>query len=117
MSLFDELKDLGVNVDEGMERLMGNASIYEKMLGKFVKMIKDSSISMEDFDCTDCTEIIEKAHAIKGASGNLSVTPIYESYTEVVNLLRSNEPEQAKQVFEKNLPVQDEIIKCIEKYM
>lgn len=117
MSLFDELKDLGVNVDEGMERLMGNASIYEKMLGKFVKMIKDSSISMEDFGCTDCTEIIEKAHAIKGASGNLSVTPIYESYTEVVNLLRSNEPEQAKQVFEKNLPIQDEIIKCIEKYM
>ncbi|MBD5134640.1 MAG: hypothetical protein HDT39_01555 [Lachnospiraceae bacterium] len=117
MSLFDELKNLGVNVDEGMGRLMGNASLYEKMLGKFAKMIRDSSVKSEDFDCEDCTELIEKTHAIKGASGNLSVTPVYAAYTEIVDLLRSNQPEQAKIVFDKNLSVQDDIIACIENHM
>ncbi len=116
MSMFDELKELGVNIDEGMKRLMGNASLYERMLGTFTKMMNDSSIEPADFDCDDCTEMIEKTHAIKGASGNLSVTPVYEAYTKMVDLLRQNKPAEAKAVFEEVLPVQTEIIRCIEKY-
>lgn len=115
MSLFDELKDLGVNVDEGMGRLMGKASLYEKMLGKFVVMIEDTPVKSEDFDCEDCTELIEKTHAIKGAAGNLSVTPIYEAYTQIVDLLRANKPEEAKIVFDKNISLQNDIIECIKK--
>lgn len=116
MSMFDELKELGVNIDEGMKRLMGNASLYERMLGTFTKMINDSSIKPEDFDCDDCTEMIEKTHAIKGASGNLSLTPVYEAYTKMVDLLRQDKPAEAKAVFEEVLPVQTEIISCIEKH-
>ena len=39
MNLLEELKNLGVNVDEGIERLMGNASLYERMLFKFLEMM------------------------------------------------------------------------------
>lgn len=59
---------------------------------------------------------IEVAHAIKGASGNLAVTPVYESYSELVRLLREQQPEEAKKVLEKALPVQNAIIDCIERY-
>ncbi len=38
--MLEKLKTLGVNVDEAMHRLMGNTSLYERMLGKFADMIK-----------------------------------------------------------------------------
>ena len=116
MGLLDELKELGVNTDEGVQRLMGNASLYERMMGSFTKLINDTSVKLEDFDCDDCAEIIEKTHALKGASGNLSITPVYEAYTEIVNLLRQGKTSEAKERFEKFLPIQTEIIDCIERH-
>ncbi len=116
MGLLEELKELGVNTDEGVQRLMGNASLYERMLGTFTKLMNDTPIEIEDFDCDDCGELIEKTHALKGASGNLSVTPVYDAYTEIVNLLRQGKPVEAKAAFEKILPVQKEIIQCIERH-
>lgn len=116
MSLLDDLKELGVETEEGLQRMMGNASLYERMLGTFIKLMDDYAIQPEDFDCDDCSEMIEKTHAIKGASGNLSLTPVYTAYTEIVNLLRENKPAEAKLLFEKIQPVQEEIIQCIQKY-
>jgi HPt (histidine-containing phosphotransfer) domain-containing protein len=116
MDLFEELKTLGVDIDDGMERMMGKTSLYERMLFKFVKMMDDLKIS-PDFDTKHYTDIVEKAHTIKGASGNLSITPVYDAYTEIVNMLRSGEPEKAKEILKNVLPVQQEILECIQKHM
>lgn len=116
MNLLEELKDMGVNVDEGVDRLVGNVSLYERMLIKFFELM-NSSLVTPDFDSNDYAEIIEKAHAIKGSAGNLSITPLYEAYTEIVSLLRANQPEQAKVVLERIQPVQEDILNCIKKYM
>lgn len=115
MDLMQELKDLGANPDEGVKRMAGNSSLYERMLVKLKDMIKNSSVRM-DFDNNDYEDIIEEAHAIKGAAGNLAITPLYESYSEFVKLLREKQPEQAKEVFAKALPVQDAILECIERH-
>ena len=115
MELLEELRELGVKVDEGLKRLGGNATIYKKMLGTFVKMMKNYSCQ-PDFDAEEYEDIIEKAHAIKGASGNLSLTPIYEAYSEIMDLSRAGKPEEAKHLLEKILPVQNKIVECIEKY-
>lgn len=116
MVLFDELRELGVNIDEGLERLGGNAGLYERLLGSFLKTL-DSHHVDPDFDCDDYASEIEKAHAIKGTSGNLSLTPIYEAYTEIVELLRADKPQEAKEVLQKTLPVQEKIVECISKNM
>ncbi len=115
MSMIEELKSLGVNTDEATMRMNGNVSLYERMLVKLLGMLK-SSIVQPDFDCNNYTDIIEAAHAIKGASGNLSVTPVYEAYSEIVRLLRAGQPEQAKEVLNNIIPVQTDIMNCIEKY-
>ncbi len=73
MNLLDELRKLGVSVDEGVKRLGGSAAIYKKMLKTFAKMMKEYAVE-PDYDGKDYEDIIEKAYAIKGASGNLSVT-------------------------------------------
>lgn len=113
MNLLDELRELGVSVDEGVKRLGGNTAIYKKMLGTFTKMMKNYSVE-PDFDGENYEDIIEKAHAIKGASGNLSVTPVYEAYSEIVDLLRRGQPEEAREILVRILPVQEKIISAID---
>lgn len=113
MNLLDELKALGVDVDDGLKRIMGNEKLYRRLLGLFVKMIGTQTVD-PNFDAADCKETIEKVHAIKGTAGNLSLTPIYEAYSEMLNLLRTDKPEEARAILVKVLPVQQEIISCIE---
>lgn len=113
MKLFEELKQLDVDIDGGLARLGGNEGLYKKLLGSFVKAIRQYYVGV-DFDGTDYTEVIEKTHAIKGAAGNLSITPVYEAYTKIVDLLRTDQPEQARTVLAEILPVQDDIVRCIE---
>ncbi len=115
MDLIQELKEMGVNPDEGVQRMGGNIPLYEKMLVMLKDMIKDSPVRM-DFDCNDYNDIIESAHAITGAAGNLAITPLYELYAEITNLLRAKQPERAKEVLEKALPTQKAILDCIERH-
>lgn len=116
MSLFEELKGLGVDVDDGLRRINGKEILYHKLLGSFVNTIKDKYVQ-PDFAVEECEQIIERAHTIKGASGNLSITPIYEAYTQILNYLRSNQIEMAKKALEQVLPLQDKIVRCIEQDM
>lgn len=113
MDLFEELKKLGVDIDGGVARLGGNEGLYRKLLGSFVKAINQYYVDT-DFDGTEYSDIIEKTHAIKGAAGNLSITPVYEAYSKIVDLLRTGQPEQAREILVDVLPVQENIIKCIE---
>ena len=76
-------------------------------------MLKSSAV-FPDFDGTDYAGTLDAAHAIKGVAGNLSITPIYEAYSEIVRLLREKKPEEARAVLEKILPVQSAIVSCIE---
>ena len=116
MNLLEELGHMGVDVEQGLDRLMGNTALYEKMLVMLLDMLKNSMVTPE-FDSDNYGEVIEKAHAIKGATGNLSITPLYKAYSEVVRLLRENNPEQAKDILREIQPVQTEIMNCIEKYI
>lgn len=115
MGLLEELKALGANVDEGMERFMGNAALYERMLKKLPDMIGSTRIN-EDFGSENVGELIEKTHSIKGVTGNLSLTLLYEQYTKIVDLLRMGKTEEANSVYQKMLPAQEEILACIRKY-
>ena len=116
MNLLDELRALGVDVDDGLKRIMGNEKLYRKLLGSFVKMARSNVVQIED-GCDDYSEAIKTAHNLKGTAGNLSLTPIYEAYNEILSLLRGGKPEEAKVVLEKVLPVQQKILECIEHSM
>lgn len=115
MGLLEELRALGSDVDEGLDRFMGNTALYERMLRTLPNMLKKTDVG-EAFRSGDLTDAAEKAHALKGVTGNLSITPLYTGYTKVVDLLRAGQGEQAKQVFEEIAPVQEKVIECIEKH-
>lgn len=46
----------------------------------------------------------------------MSLTPIFKAYSEIMDLLRANKPEEAKEVLKGIIPVQKEILNCIEKH-
>lgn len=115
MDLISELDALGVNTKEAIERLNNNSAFYVKMLGKFTAELENHPV-MPYLESGNYEEAVAHAHTLKGLTGNLSVTPLYTAYTEIVALLRSNEPEKAKKLMADTLPIQSEIAACIEKY-
>ena len=114
MALLEDLKAIGSNVEEGLERFMGNAALYERMLHKLPDTIKKTDVA-ESFAKGELKEAEERAHALKGATGNLSITPLYERYTKVVDLLRAGQADEAKAVFDEIPPIQEQVIACIER--
>lgn len=115
MSKIDELRELGVDIDEALNRFMGNSALYEKMLNKLTAAVKDVQV-LPFFEAGDNKTALENAHALKGVTGNLSVTPLYKAYTEIVDELRADNPDKARKILDDILPVQEKIIACIEKY-
>lgn len=115
MSFWEELKGLGANVDEGLERIMGDTDLYGEMLGIFAHAARTTPIALEEFG-GDLSPLIEKIHMLKGTAGNLSLTPVFEGYNRTLELLRQGQPEEARTQFEALLPVQEALIACIEQH-
>jgi two-component system sensor histidine kinase/response regulator len=71
-----------INFDEGVKRVMGNASFYIKMLAKF-----DSGTNLNDLESTLAAGEMEKAqvavHTLKGTAANLSLTELYTQSVEL----------------------------------
>lgn len=116
MDFLDELKELGVDVDKALKSLAGKAALYEKLVKKFPGTAKEYYVS-PDFGDSETDDAIEKTHALKGVAGNLSITPLYNGYSDIVQLLREGKPEQAREALKKLIPVQEDIIKCIENHI
>ncbi|MCM1525464.1 MAG: hypothetical protein NC120_13530 [Ruminococcus sp.] len=113
MSLINELQSLGCNTEEALARFMNNSALYEKMLGKLPPQIKTLEV-MPFIELGDITKATENAHTLKGITGNLSVTPLYDAYNEIVAALRAGDSEKAKSKLQEILSVQEQIVSCIE---
>lgn len=112
--MFDpnELKALGINFDEAIERFMGKQNIYDKFLKKFPGAVSQYEV-YEYFIAKDYEKALANAHTLKGVTGNLSITNLFEAYTEIVADLRGNDPQKAQEILESILPVQDKIVNYI----
>lgn len=115
MTFIEELKGLGMDTDEGLDRVMGDKDLYEMMLGMFADAVRDNPIAPEDFD-GDLEPLIKTVHMLKGTTGNLSLTPVFVGYNTTLGLLREGKPVQAKAEFESMLPIQEKLIDCIRRY-
>ena len=116
MGLIEDLSALGVDTDDALARFMGNGELYERMLKKFPKAVEESPVltyaQSEDYETAT-----SNAHALKGVTGNLSLTPLYDSYTKIVEMYRESNFEQANALLDETLEVQQKFLDVIEKYM
>ena len=88
MLTIEKLKEYGANVDEGLQRCMGNEDFYIKMVNM---MLADNSIDKlkEAIAENNLDTAFEAAHALKGVAANLSLTPISDPAVEITELLRN----------------------------
>ncbi|MCM1188722.1 MAG: hypothetical protein NC541_05455 [bacterium] len=117
MSLTEELKALGADTAEGLERVMGDGPLYEMMLGMFLDTLRENPIALEEFAEADRDELIRKVHLLKGTTGNLALTPLFTGYNTALQLLRGGAADDAKAEFERILPVQEQFVACIKRYI
>lgn len=115
MDLLEELASEGVDITGGMQRLGGKHDFYIKMLLRVPPLIEEKPVTAELIR-TNPERAVENAHALKGVAGNLSITPLYESYSKIVVLLREGNREAAAVALEEILPVQKRILSIIERY-
>ena len=84
----DMLTIYGANTKEGLQRCMNNESFYLRM----VRMIPGDAHFQSLYDAIeagDLTTAFEAAHALKGSTGNLALTPIFTPISEITELLRA----------------------------
>ena len=88
MLTIDSLNALGADTAEGVARCVNNEEFYLKMVGMVLQdagfdQLKDA-IEEGDLDTA-----FERAHALKGVTGNVSLTPLYEPIREMTEQLRA----------------------------
>ncbi len=88
MLTIDALREYGANVDEGLSRCINNEALYLRLVGTVVDE-KSFDRLHEALSENNLDEAFEAAHALKGALGNLAITPIYDKVVEITELLRA----------------------------
>ena len=85
--ILDALEDWGCNIDEGLTRLGGDEDFYRMLLSDFTHE-NDMSKLEEAMRTENYLRAFEAAHGMKGDTGNLSLTPLYEAMCLLVEDLR-----------------------------
>lgn len=90
MITIEALKDFGADTEEGLARCMGMEEFYVSLVGT---MLDDANIDKLDaaVENGDAKSAFEAAHALKGALGNLALTPVCEPVAEITEKLRGQE--------------------------
>lgn len=115
MSLIEEIRELGADTDDALARFMGNSGLYEKMLKKLPKVVEDSPV-LSFARAGDFETATSNAHALKGVTGNLSLTPLFEKYTLMIELFRSAKNDEAIALLNETLDIQRSFLDVIAKY-
>ena len=85
MLTIETLRAYGANVNEGLARCLNNEAFYLRLV-KMSAMDKNFDRLNEALDAGDRQAAFEAAHALKGAIGNLALTPILEPVSALTEL-------------------------------
>ena len=109
----DDLKAYGANTEEGLRRCMNNESFYLRL----VKMIPGDPNFQKLYDAVDKGDLsaaFDAAHAIKGSTGNLALTPIFAPISEITELLRARKQTEYGPLIAEILSGRDELERILE---
>jgi HPt (histidine-containing phosphotransfer) domain-containing protein len=104
----DSLKDFGANVEEGLERCMGMEDFYLEMIELGMSDERFEALG-RNLDDNDLDEAFETVHALKGVIGNLALTPLYETISEITEHLRKREAIDYKLLYDKLIEQRDQV--------
>lgn len=94
------LKKAGIDCLAGIRRFSGNAALYEKYLKKFAadENFKLAKNAIEEKNYED---MLKYVHTLKGVTGNLSMTELFNSCSELVIVIRDKEFNRVDEIFNR----------------
>ena len=98
--LFSDLMRFGCNVEEALDRVVGDEDLYVDCL-ESIEHDKAFFALGEALKKNDADAAIENAHTLKGVLGNLSLTPLYETVKQIVDALRGGNADGLAGDYEK----------------
>lgn len=97
--LLDKLNAYGMDVPSTLARFGSNEQLMMRFLLGFPNDKTMDSLR-EAMKSGDHEAQKVAAHSLKGLSGNLGLTPLFEASSEMMNALRSDEPVDANSLYE-----------------
>ena len=88
MITIEQLRAWGADVDEALPRCLNNEAFYLRLVAKVLEEPSFDRLR-EAVEAGDLVKAFEQAHALKGVTGNLALTPIDRPVREITELLRS----------------------------
>jgi len=91
MLTIDSLRAYGANVEEGLGRCMNMEPFYLKVVGMVKDDVDGSFAKLKAaMDARDAEKTFEAAHALKGSTGNVALTPIFKPVCALSDMLKGN---------------------------
>ena len=87
MITLEQLRAWGADTDEALPRCLNNETFYLRLVGIAVAEPSFDRLR-ESLEAGDLDKAFEQAHALKGMTGNLALTPIDRPVREMTELLR-----------------------------
>lgn len=110
------LTDCGIDYESGLSRCLGKEDFYEKVLKAFLEdeLLLKAQKAYKEKNMTDLRLYV---HEIKGSTGNLSITPIYNAASDLNNLLRDGNytEKDVKKAYKQFESTYEKVLKSIKK--
>ena len=109
MLTLETLRAFGANVEEGLQRCVGMEALYLKLTDK---AIRDPAFDelREVAEKGDLDRGFELAHALKGVTANLALTPLSVPIGEITELFRNKTDTDYRPLVSAILQKRDELL-------
>ena len=88
----------GIDCDDGLHRFSGNEQLYSRVLKVFLQDPSFSEI-LPALDAENLAAASAQAHALKGASGNLGMKPLYTLCMQFMQAANNGEAAEARRLY------------------
>lgn len=107
-SIWDLLRENGVNVDKALERMNGNKEAYKSFLVEFFEDPDFGKLKIEILG-QNARSAFEYAHGLKGMAANLGLDIIHNKLSVLVEILRQGSLENAIEAYEEVMQSSEQV--------
>lgn len=109
MLTVEALRAFGADIEDGLMRCMNNETMYLRLVDMALHDVNFDRL-VSALKSEDKKTAFEAVHAIKGVTANLSLTPLYETASEMTELLRTGADADYEGLLERLLQCRDEVL-------
>ncbi|MBR6380316.1 MAG: Hpt domain-containing protein [Lachnospiraceae bacterium] len=105
----EQLREAGVQVEEGLARCMNNEAFYLRMVGLGLADERFGTLGAA-LESGSTQEAFEMAHALKGVLANLALTPVQQPVSRMTEILRGREEGDCKALWQEALTERQKLL-------